>query len=195
MATCSTVGSALHLFAFLDLHLSCKNYAMASSSSSSDFVKISSNFPFQIYLSGLMNNNLKAPYYECSDECNWSMRYFTSELEVHSCVISCHLSWKILTNFRLKNFTILGRSPGLVVMGGDSCFRGCKFESQHRILDGHFSHVSVVRIVMFVWKDEKKRKRDQGWQSKKIQHIWHVDRTIDSYCCTPFLDSQHHPTI
>ena len=29
-------------------------------------------------------------------------------------------------------------SPGLVVMGGDSCFEGCRFESQHRILDGHF---------------------------------------------------------
>ena len=26
--------------------------------------------------------------------------------------------------------------PGLVVMGGDSCFKGCEFESWHRILDG-----------------------------------------------------------
>ena len=29
-------------------------------------------------------------------------------------------------------------SPGLVVMGGDSCSEGCGFKSQHRILDGHF---------------------------------------------------------
>ena len=30
-----------------------------------------------------------------------------------------------------------GGSPGLVVMGGDSCSKGCGFESWHRILDGH----------------------------------------------------------
>ena len=33
-----------------------------------------------------------------------------------------------------------GRSPDLVVMGGDSHSEGCGFESQRRILDGHFSH-------------------------------------------------------
>ena len=27
-----------------------------------------------------------------------------------------------------------------VVMGADSCYKGCEFESWHRILDGHFSH-------------------------------------------------------
>ena len=32
---------------------------------------------------------------------------------------------------------MLGGSPGLVVMGGDSCFEGCGFESHHRILDGY----------------------------------------------------------
>ena len=32
----------------------------------------------------------------------------------------------------------MGGSPGLVVMGGDSCSEGCGFESQHQILDGHF---------------------------------------------------------
>ena len=30
------------------------------------------------------------------------------------------------------------RSPGLVVMGGDSCSRSCGFESQHQILVRHF---------------------------------------------------------
>ena len=33
----------------------------------------------------------------------------------------------------------MGGSPGLVVMGGDSWPKGCGFESQHHILDGHFS--------------------------------------------------------
>ena len=45
---------------------------------------------------------------------------------------------------------ILGGSPGLVFMGGDSCSKGHEFESRHRILDGHdnFSHLFVVKIVM-----------------------------------------------
>ena len=31
-----------------------------------------------------------------------------------------------------------GSSPGVMVMGGDSCSKGCGFKSQHCILDGHF---------------------------------------------------------
>ena len=43
-------------------------------------------------------------------------------------------------------------SPGLVVMGGELCSKGCGFESWRHIMDGHniFSHKFVVRIVMFV---------------------------------------------
>ena len=41
-----------------------------------------------------------------------------------------------------------GRNPGLVVMGRDSCSKGLGFESWHHILDGHFSHLFVVEIVM-----------------------------------------------
>ena len=50
---------------------------------------------------------------------------------------------------------IQGGSPGLVVIGGDSCSKGREFESQHHILDGHFSHLFVVKIVMFVLKRPK----------------------------------------
>ena len=32
----------------------------------------------------------------------------------------------------------MGGSPGLVVMGGGSCSKGCEFKSRHRKLDGHF---------------------------------------------------------
>ena len=35
-------------------------------------------------------------------------------------------------------FHHLDGSPGFVVMGGDPCSKGCEFESQHHILDGHF---------------------------------------------------------
>ena len=43
-----------------------------------------------------------------------------------------------------------GGRPGLVVMGGDLCYKGREFESQHYILDGHFAHLFVVRIIMLV---------------------------------------------
>ena len=45
------------------------------------------------------------------------------------------------------NLTIfqLGGSPGLVVMGDDSCSRGCGFESQCHILDGHdIFHIDLL---------------------------------------------------
>ena len=45
-------------------------------------------------------------------------------------------------------------------MGGDSCFDGRGFESQHRILDGHFLRLFVVKTCLFE-KDENKRKRDR----------------------------------
>ena len=57
----------------------------------------------------------------------------------------------------LQPFLPYGRSPGLVAMGGDSCFKGCEFESQHGILDEHFcTYLFAVKFVMFVWKDENK---------------------------------------
>ena len=34
-------------------------------------------------------------------------------------------------------------------MRGVSCSEGCGFESQHCILDGHFSYLFVVKIGMF----------------------------------------------
>ena len=56
-------------------------------------------------------------------------------------------------------------------MGGDSFSKGHGFESQHCIVDGHFSHLFVVKIVMFVRKDKNKWKRGWGWSfSKKIDH-------------------------
>ena len=37
----------------------------------------------------------------------------------------------------IKNCKV-GGSPGLVIVEGDSCSKGCGFESWRRILDGHF---------------------------------------------------------
>ena len=56
----------------------------------------------------------------------------------------------------------LGGSPGLVVMGRDSRPEGRGFKSLHRILDGHFSHTFVVKIVLFVWKRPKINEKEAG---------------------------------
>ena len=31
-------------------------------------------------------------------------------------------------------------------MGGDSCSKGCEFKSRHHIMDGHISHIFVVKL-------------------------------------------------
>ena len=73
-----------------------------------------------------------------------------------------------------KPYNSMVGSPGLVVMGGDSWSECHLFESQHRILDGHFSHIFVVKIVMFVWKDENKRKRGWGWTIFLKKHVTQI---------------------
>ena len=50
----------------------------------------------------------------------------------------------------IKQPKIQGGSPGLVVMGETHVFEGRGFTSQYFILDGHFSHIFVVKIIMFV---------------------------------------------
>ena len=53
------------------------------------------------------------------------------------------------TKIKLKN--LLGGSPGLVVMGGDSCSKGRGFESQCNILDRHFFTLTCCKfLLMFV---------------------------------------------
>ena len=64
-----------------------------------------------------------------------------------------------------------GRSPGLVVMGGDSRSKGHGFESRHHILDGHFSHWFVVKIVLFVWKRPKINEKEAGFGPFKKNHL------------------------
>ena len=69
--------------------------------------------------------------------------------------------WNIRQVLCLK-FPSKGRSPGLVVMGGDSRSEGCGFESQCRILDGHFFTLICCKIVLFVWKRPKINENEAG---------------------------------
>ena len=66
---------------------------------------------------------------------------------------------------------------GLVVMGGDSCSDGHGFESQHRILDGHFLHWFVVKIVsLFVEKTKINKKRGRG-----MAHFGPIRHSLKSF--------------
>ena len=58
-----------------------------------------------------------------------------------------------------------------MVMGRDSHSEGRGFESRHRILDGHFSHIFVVKICNVCLKRPKiNEKRGRGWPIfKKIK--------------------------
>ena len=57
----------------------------------------------------------------------------------------CQYNVSLETRIRTK-----AGSPGLVVVGRDSRSKGLGFESQHHTLDGHFSQIIVVKIVLFV---------------------------------------------
>ena len=50
----------------------------------------------------------------------------------------------------MANFLFFHGSPGLMYIGDNSCSRGHGFKSKRRILDGHFSYLSVVKFVLFV---------------------------------------------
>ena len=45
--------------------------------------------------------------------------------------------------------------PWSIGYGRRLMYQRCGFESQHHILNGHFPHLLVVQIVMFVEKDRK----------------------------------------
>ena len=49
-----------------------------------------------------------------------------------------------------------------MVMGGDSCSKGRGFESRHHILDGHFSHIFVVKICNVCLKRPKINEKEAG---------------------------------
>ena len=74
----------------------------------------------------------------------------STELEWHPEIMILNLvvGMQNCTNYATHNYTY----TGLVVMGDELYSRGCRFEYQRRILDGHdiFSHRFVIKIVLFV---------------------------------------------
>ena len=54
-------------------------------------------------------------------------------------------------------------------MGGDSCSEGRGFKYQYSILDGHFSHLFVVKIVTLFEKTKINEKEAGDGPFKKIE--------------------------
>ena len=67
-----------------------------------------------------------------------------------------------------------GRSPGLVVMGGDSCSEACGFISQYRIVDGHFLHLFAVKCNFCTYLEKTKinEKRPGMAHLKNVLYNW-----------------------
>ena len=59
-----------------------------------------------------------------------------------------------------------------MVMGGDSCSKGRVFEPHHHILDGHFSHLFVLKIVMFEKTNIIEKESGMAHFLKKYNLTW-----------------------
>ena len=91
----------------------------------------------------------------------------------------------------LKQISIKGGSPGLVVMWDDLCSSHCGFDSQRQKLNGHFSHLFVVKIVLFAWKWLKINEKEAGvepffWKKNKLIFTLTYDH-FDRNCLRPFF--------
>ena len=78
-------------------------------------------------------------------------------------------------------------------MRGDSCSKGREFKSRQCILDGHFSHLFVVKIVMCVWKDQNKLKRGRGWPIFKNKNQFNHNERCLLYLCLYFILFKNGP--
>ena len=66
-----------------------------------------------------------------------------------------------------------------MVMEGDSPTRGCVFESQHQILDGHFSHYFVIQIVCLK-RPKINKEGDANFPFKKLLFSERLPDTLDT---------------
>ena len=74
-----------------------------------------------------------------------------------------------------------------MVMEGDSCCKSRGFESQHRILDVHFSHLCVVNIVLFFEKMKMNEKEAGDGPFKKINYLLSFSSNYEYYSMPRFL--------
>ena len=87
---------------------------------------------------------------------------------------------------------LLSGSPGLVVMGDDSCLKGCVFKSRRRILDGHFDifHIDLLyRLFCLFEKAKNKQKRGRVPPPKKASIFVSLIREHSLYGWPPVYTS------
>ena len=93
-----------------------------------------------------------------------------SNILSHSCLSLFGTQWRFQSDFTNFDFLLdetsnwnskfkLGGSPGLVVIGEDSCSRGCGLKCQHLILGGH-------HITLIWWK--------RGWDCQYFFKNFHI---------------------
>ena len=62
----------------------------------------------------------------------------------------------------------MGGSPGLVVLGDDSCSKGRGFESRHHILDGHVFTFICCKNCIVCLKRPKINEKEAGCVEGKL---------------------------
>ena len=61
-----------------------------------------------------------------------------------------------ISNVSRRTKTTTQVSPDLLVIGGESCSKGCEFESRQHILDGHiFTYLFVGKFFNVLLKRQK----------------------------------------
>ena len=73
---------------------------------------------------------------------------------------------------RKENCSKWARAFSLVVMEGQLRSRGCRFKSQHRIPDGCFFTLFVVK------RPKTKQKRGRGWSNFFLKNALHPHQTF-----------------
>ena len=79
-------------------------------------------------------------------------------------------------------FFLINNSPGLVVMGGDSCSKGRGFESLQHLLDGHFfTYICCKNCSGVCLERPKKMLKEAGLARKNISVCWFKQSLLSSW--------------
>ena len=84
----------------------------------------------------------------------------------------------------------MGGSPGLVVMGGDSCSKGCGYESRRLILDGHdiFTLICCQNCIVCLKRLKINEKRGWSWPIF-YKKYWPNCIVLRNIFCLKYLES------
>ena len=132
-------------------------------------------------------------------------KHYSLEVEYSISAILCITNWTLFlfgsfcsasSSFKVWS---QGGSPGVVVMGGDSCYEGHGFESRQHILDEHFFTYVCCKKRNDVWLKRQKinDKIGLGWPiyKKNEQKIWSNTKCINLVMLSFFKMGQSRPLL